>query len=227
MTNHQEKEVLRISWKVAEFFRRSIPAGCIRSNCPPDVGPMSQYLETGPLHYGPSDNPYDTKVYKPDQKQTADATGSGAAPLENASLSSLVSHVHVDIRDKYGNSELSDLKITSEFDDTLDMPLLKYKFVNNGKNDLSLHLNMTKTPEFSQYFVYGFEKPIYLESFGTAEVSVPTDKEVVVEPAQVFVWDGAAELAAIGSAGVYTINGGSRDLSGEQIWDLIPAPDPS
>ena len=220
--NHQDREVLKIHWKVANFFRKSIPAGCLRSDCPPIAGLRSEYAQEGPLHYGPSNNPYSTSVYTPSQKR-ADASISDAtvASPGEKELAILASHVHVDVEGRNVESKLSDVMIISEFEDHADGRMLKYEFINGGENFISLHLNLSKDAEFSDYFVYNFEKPLSLSGFEKVVVNVPTSSAVVPEAVSVVIWDEVGDVAAIGTDGVYAVQWGERDIDEEQIWDLV------
>lgn len=232
--NHLDKDVYKIDWRIARFHRKKIAAGCLRSNCFSVIGFRSAFPKDGLLYHGPSNNPYQTQVYKPDaelgsfpstcsvtgqhETTSADAASKASDGAERPEPAVLTSHVHVDVEGEEGGFELSDVIITSVVSDEEEDTVLYYYFYNDGENRVKVYPNMSKTASFAENFIYTLESPIELESFEEEKIAFSVDEDIVIESAPVLIWDEKGDLAAIGTVGLYTVEDGVREISNDELW---------
>jgi hypothetical protein len=65
VANGSKVGVTNVSWEVADYFRRWIPANHTASACPVIAGEMKPAPGLGPLHHGVAAQPYSTTVREP------------------------------------------------------------------------------------------------------------------------------------------------------------------
>jgi hypothetical protein len=208
--NHSPEAVHDIAWKVAQFQRKVIAAGCRRSECRYFLDHVSEFPNNGPLDFGLANNPYSTSVYVP-------SLGWDQPPPNRAptSLPTARSTLQIDITEQNGTTSLSELTIVSGFDEK--RKLLEYTFQNSGEFPLRMFINVSRTPEFDGQFNSSLKQPLFLKGGEEKRVTVKTEHNVAIEPTTVLVWNDNNELMGIGVASVYGMVGGTKELEGPDM----------
>jgi hypothetical protein len=221
VSNSGSMPVHAISWPVAEYYRRILPAKSARATCTSVRGEVSASPVLGPLNYGASSESYDTTVYPPKGGWPKTAAQQILAPF-NVQAARLDSVFSFDSEGTNGALSPTRIWITSQdFKENDGSHELEVVVLNKGDDAqiVSFQVNMSVTEREAKDFPFAVG-PLTIKPGFPYKFIAHLDKEPVPESALVLVRDEKGQVAAIDRVGIYANAAGRKASSDDELWAL-------
>jgi hypothetical protein len=210
--NRSKEDVTDVSWPVAGYWRKVVPAG--KSLC--DLVPLVGYLQVpsprGELHYGPSASSYHTTAYAPkdgwlSSKPSATGMQTLTAELQVASRTAEGYQVcAVRLKSEVAKSPAGE---GMEF---------RYQFSNIGPTPLRVFWSIPWSSAFRKQFKNSKEEPLALTPERTVTRVVTLNQKPALYRSTVFISDQAGELLGRSVVGVWAGENAERSPRLEDEW---------
>jgi hypothetical protein len=203
--NHSSQELRDVYWRIAGFWRSSVPAGVEIHQQTPLPGLLQVPPPTGPLNYGPGSAFFDTSAYAPKDGFPSFKS----VKIDNLHIKqTLSSTLQVAVASKE-RTDVSDLRLTSSISPSADGKTVDfiYKFQNDGKYPtLLVFWDVPRSDAFDKALGITKESPLPVEPEHSTSRIVTSVHAPALACSTVFIFDerhkelGRAIVAVFGEA---------------------------
>lgn len=217
--NCSREEVRDVYWPVAGYSKKSVPAGIELLDQTVVPGLIQMPSPTGPLHYGPGTDHYETTAYAPKDGWPSFKLADNRQLSHPPVLISQI-QVAVPIGDGFSVCKLH-LKSSIIPNPEKNSVTFQYDFSNEGRESLFVFWDIPRTKEFEKQFATSMAEPLRVSPTEPVSRSVISAAVPICATSTVFIFDKNHDLLARGIVGGWSIRDGkpARDMAEE--WRRI------
>jgi hypothetical protein len=215
--NHSSQEIRDVYWRVAGFWRSSVPAGSEIRQQTPIPGLLQVPPPSGPLHYGPGSAFFDTSAYGPKDGFPSFKSGK----IDNLhGKQTLSSTLQVAVANQ-NRTEVSVLRLTSSISSSSNRETVDftYNFQNEGKYArLLVFWDIPRSESFDKALGITKEQPLPVEPEQGISRTVTSDHVPALACSTVFIFDEHNAVIARGIVAVFGEAEGRTTTSFSDFW---------